>query len=85
MGKEPKRTKEKKKSPIKTLLLIIWILLLALLAAIVIYVYPLLKNMNIDSLEENPEPTLNPSEILEESEEIPSDLPTAQPTPGHYP
>lgn len=76
-----KKVKEKKRSTLKTILYIIWFLLIALLAAIIIYIYPILKNMNIDSVEENPEPTLNPSDVLMETEEAPSDLPTAQPTP----
>ena len=81
MAKDPKRKKEKKKSPLKKILLVIWLILLALLAAVIIYVFPILKNMNIDTPLESPEETLSPSEALMETEEAPSDMPTAQPVP----
>ena len=95
MSKKPKRLKEEikaekdtkndnkktKKKPAKVILIIILVTLLTILVAVFLYAYPLLKNMNIDSLEDNPEETLNPSDTLEESEYASTDLPTAAPIP----
>ena len=81
--KQDKSIKKGKKSTLKTILFIIWFLLIALLAAVFMYIYPKLKNMNnMNSMDEgSPEPTMNPSEVLMETEEAPTSLPTAVPTP----
>jgi LCP family protein required for cell wall assembly len=89
MSNKPKRVKSqqkaKQKFPLKTILSIIWIVIIALVAVIFIYIYPKLKNMNIDSVVENPEPTLNPEEVLMETEDAPSDMATAVPIPEDTP
>ena len=80
MTNEPKNNDSKKKKSLKTILVVMSIILITLLTAIFIYVYPILENVNIDTPIESPEFTISPSEALEETEEIPSGLPTAKPT-----
>ncbi len=99
MSKKPKRLKKKipptevekptepkiagKKKPVRTILITVLIVLIALATALFIYVYPILKNMNMDSMEQNPEETISPAELEAEVEieEASSDLPTAKPMP----
>ncbi len=76
----PVTKKEKTKKPIRTLLFILWILLVTIIMIVFMYLYPKFKNMN--SLENTQSPTEEYSPLPTETPEPdPTHLPTAVPTP----